>query len=139
MHLKGDAQAWPRVGKEGRTTYGGVCVFIASTIIHQVSGNATRPIALKAVSSVARWCPGLSIMGVGGVDSADTAIQFLHAGAGVVQICSAIQNQDFTVIEDYITGLKAYLYLQAREDLKGWDAQSPPKSYSVRYSSKIML
>lgn len=40
------------------------------------------------------------------------------------QICSAVQNQDFTVIEDYITGLKALLYLDGR--LPGWDGQSPP-------------
>lgn len=45
-------------------------------------------------------------MSTGGCDSADAAIQFFHVGAGVVQICSAVQNQDFTVVQDYITGLK---------------------------------
>ena len=39
---------------------------------------------------------------------------------------SAIQNQDFTVIDDYITGLKALLYLQTVEELDAWDGQSPP-------------
>ena len=29
-----------------------------------------------------------------------------------MQVSSSIQNQDFTVIDDYITGLKALLYLQ---------------------------
>jgi dihydropyrimidine dehydrogenase (NADP+) len=120
MGVKGDSNAWPAVGEAKRTTYGGV------------SGNATRPVALKAVSSVAKWVPGINIMATGGIESADTAIQFLHCGAGVMQICSSIQNQDFTVVEDYITGLKAYLYLQARVDLKDWDGQSPPKSYTVR-------
>eukprot|EP01125_Pyxidicula_operculata_P018237 TRINITY_DN6477_c0_g1_i1.p1 TRINITY_DN6477_c0_g1~~TRINITY_DN6477_c0_g1_i1.p1 ORF type:complete len:1026 (-),score=284.33 TRINITY_DN6477_c0_g1_i1:104-2800(-) len=120
MHLKADSSAWPAVGIDKRTTYGGV------------SGNATRPVALKAVSSIAKWLPGFNIMATGGCDSADSAIQFLHAGAGVVQICSAIQNQDFSVIQDYISGLKAYLYLQAREDLKNWDGQSPPPTYTVR-------
>ena len=38
MHLKGGAAPWPAVGKEKRTTYGGV------------SGNAIRPIALRFVS-----------------------------------------------------------------------------------------
>lgn len=47
-----------------------------------------------------------------GVDSAEAALQFLHAGATVVQVCSAIHNQDFTVVQDYLTGLKAILYLQ---------------------------
>lgn len=44
----------------------------------------------------------------------------------VFQVCSAIQNQDFTVIEDYITGLKALLYLRNIDALKNWDGQSPP-------------
>ena len=35
----------------------------------------------------------------------------------IVQVCSAIHNQDFTLVEDYITGLKALLYLQARCNL----------------------
>ena len=29
-----------------------------------------------------------------------------------MQVSSAIQNQDFTVIEDYTTGLKTLLYLE---------------------------
>jgi len=120
MGVQGTANVWPAVGTQQRTTYGGL------------SGNATRPVALKAVSAIAKWCPGLNILAAGGIESADTAIQFLHCGAGVVQICSAVQNQDFTVVEDYMLGMKAYLYLQAREDLKGWDGQSPPKAYTLR-------
>lgn len=41
-------------------------------------------------------------------------------------MCSAIHNQDFTVIEDYCTGLKALLYLQSIEELQDWDGQSSP-------------
>lgn len=37
-----------------------------------------------------------------------------------------MQNQDFTVVEDYNTGLKALLYLKGVEALKDWDGQSPP-------------
>jgi len=36
-----------------------------------------------------------------------------------------VQNQDFTVVEDYVTGLKALLYLQSL-GLEGWQGQSPP-------------
>ena len=38
---------------------------------------------------------------------------------------SAVQNQDLTVVEDYVTGLKALLYLQSL-GLEGWEGQSPP-------------
>ncbi len=37
-----------------------------------------------------------------------------------------MQNQDFTVIEDYCLGLKALLYLKSIEELHDWDGQSPP-------------
>jgi len=112
LNMKG--VAWPAVGKSQKTTYGGV------------SGNAVKPMALKAVSSIAKNLPGFPILGTGGIDSADVTMQFLLAGASVMQVSSAIQNQDFTVIDDYITGLKALLYLSQVEGLEEWDGQSPP-------------
>lgn len=87
MGLKSNGVAWPAVGKEQRTTYGGV------------SGNAIRPIALRAVSAIKKTFPDFPILATGGIDSAETALQFLHAGATVVQVGSAVQNQDFTVIQ----------------------------------------
>lgn len=114
MGLRSDSSPWPAVGKEQRTTYGGV------------SGNAIRPIALRDVSSIARELPGFPILAAGGVDSAEVALQFLHSGASVVQVCSAIHNQDFTLAEDYVTGLKTLLYLKAVDELSSWDGQCPP-------------
>uniref|UniRef100_A0A6I8QZJ9 Dihydropyrimidine dehydrogenase [NADP(+)] n=1 Tax=Xenopus tropicalis TaxID=8364 RepID=A0A6I8QZJ9_XENTR len=114
MGLKADATPWPAVGRGSRTTYGGV------------SGNAIRPIALRAVSAIARALPGFPILATGGIDSAESGLQFLHSGASVLQVCSAVQNQDFTVIEDYCTGLKALLYLKSIDELQDWDGQSPP-------------
>ena len=138
MGLNSKGHAWPAVGLEKRTTYGGV------------SGNAVRPMALRAVSAigtrisminladyylhithsvlitfvcfifenVANALPGYPILATGGIDSADVALQFLNAGAPLMQVSSAIQNQDFTVIEDYTTGLKTLLYLEVENSDK---------------------
>lgn len=114
MGLRADGTPWPAIGSAKATTYGGV------------SGNATRPQALRAVSSIAKKIPGFPILGIGGIDSADVALQFIYCGASVVQVCSAIQNQDFTLIDDYTTGLKTLIYLSALEHTKHWDGQSPP-------------
>jgi dihydropyrimidine dehydrogenase (NADP+) len=111
MHITPDGNAWPKVGKEARTTYGGM------------SGNAIRPIALRDVSAIARALPGYPILATGGCDSAHTALQFLMAGAHAVQVCSAVQNQDSTVIEDYLSGLQALIYLKSRSDLANWNGQ----------------
>lgn len=74
MHFASDATAWPKIGKEKRTTYGGL------------SGNLVRPIALRAVSHIANKLPGFPIMATGGIDSADAGLQFLQAGASVMQV-----------------------------------------------------
>ena len=74
MGLQPNGAAWPAVGKEQRTTYGGV------------SGNAIRPIALRAVSAIGRALPGFPILATGGVDSAEVALQFLHCGGSAVQV-----------------------------------------------------
>lgn len=115
MGVNTQGVAWPHVGAEQKTTYGGM------------SGNANRPVALKMVSAIGNAIPGYPILATGGIDSADVALQFIHCGASVVQICSSIQNQEFTVIEDYITGLKALLYLKSKEDTKHWEGQSAPR------------
>jgi len=74
MKLNNDGTAWPSVGQEQKTTYGGV------------SGNAIRPIALRAVSAIAKALPGFPILATGGIDSAEVGLQFLHAGASVLQV-----------------------------------------------------
>lgn len=101
MSIRPDDTAWPNVGKSQRTTYGGV------------SGNAIRPIALRDVTSIAKAIPNYPILATGGIDSADVGLQFIQGGASLLQVGSAIQNQDFTVIEDYLTGLKTLLYLKS--------------------------
>ncbi|XP_047122765.1 dihydropyrimidine dehydrogenase [NADP(+)] isoform X1 [Hydra vulgaris] len=114
MHLKSNAVPWPAVGQEKRTTYGGV------------SGNSIRPIALRAVSAIASALPGFPILATGGIDSAEVGLQFIHAGASVVQICSAVQNQDYTVIDDYVSGLKCLLYMSSCDEFASWNGQSEP-------------
>ena len=74
MGLRSDGVTWPSIGKEQRTTYGGV------------SGNAIRPIALRAVSDVAKHLPGFPIMAAGGIDSAEVGLQFLQCGATLLQV-----------------------------------------------------
>ena len=73
--------------------------------------------------------PGFPVLATGGIDSADVGLQYLHAGASALQVCSAVQNQDYTVVQDYISGLKCLLYMKGMSSLgemTKWDGQSPP-------------
>lgn len=74
MGLKDNGAAWPSIGKKKKTTYGGV------------SGNAIRPIALRAVSAIGNIIRGFPILATGGIDSAEAGMQFLQAGASVLQV-----------------------------------------------------
>ena len=131
MGLEADATAWPAIGSEKRTTYGGM------------SGNMIRPIALAAVARIAKAMPGFPILATGGCDSAHTALQFLQAGAHAVQVCSAVQNQDSTVIVDYTAGLQALLHLKGRQDATAWKGQyfatTPPHQAGKLTSAESVL
>ncbi|KAM7532811.1 hypothetical protein Aperf_G00000129029 [Anoplocephala perfoliata] len=125
MHFDSDSKPWPAVGKVHRTTYGGL------------SGNLIRPIALRAVSSVARAIPGFPILATGGIDSAESGMQFLQTGASLLQVSSAIQNQDFSIIDDFVTGLKAGLYLDGREE--HWNFQTPDFREHLQHGKPVPL
>ncbi|MEM7305327.1 MAG: NAD-dependent dihydropyrimidine dehydrogenase subunit PreA [Planctomycetota bacterium] len=73
------------------------------------SGRAVRPIALRHVMEVARATEGVSISGMGGVESAEDAIQFLLVGASTVQVCTGAMLQGYGMIESLLDGLAAFL------------------------------
>ena len=102
MEIDASGEGWPKVGIHKRTTYGGI------------SGAGIKPIAFRAVSAIAKALPNFPILATGGIDSAQVGLQYIYAGASLLQVCSAVQNQDFTIIEDYLTGMKANLYFKSR-------------------------
>lgn len=60
----------------------------------------------------------------------------------IFQVCSAVQNQDFTLIQDYCNGLKALLYLKANPppyNSQFWDGQSPPVGKVQRGKPVVQL
>ena len=54
-----------------------------------VSGPAVFPVAVRMVWDVYEACPGLPIIGCGGVDSAETAVEMMLAGATAVEVGAA--------------------------------------------------
>jgi len=73
-----------------------------------LSGPAIKPIALRMVWDVARACPALPIIGIGGIASADDALEFLVAGASAVQVGTAT-FYDPTVSERLLDDMTALL------------------------------
>jgi dihydroorotate dehydrogenase (NAD+) catalytic subunit len=79
-----------------------------ATPVGGLSGPAIKPLALAAVYQVARALPNVPVMGVGGIATAEDAIEFLLAGAWAVQVGTALLV-DPSVHVDIAQGILAYL------------------------------
>lgn len=73
------------------------------------SGRAVRPIALRQVMEAARACPEASISGMGGIETAEDAIQFHLVGAHTVQVCTGAMLHGYGMISDLTDGLSRFL------------------------------
>jgi dihydroorotate dehydrogenase subfamily 1 len=62
------------------------------------SGQAVRPIALRQVMEIARACPGVSLSGMGGIETGFDAAQFFLLGANTVQVCTGAMLQGYEII-----------------------------------------
>jgi dihydropyrimidine dehydrogenase (NAD+) subunit PreA len=72
------------------------------------SGPAIKPIALRFVADVAKDV-GIPVAGVGGVITWRDAVEFMLAGAGIVQVCTAVMRYGYDIVEELKEGLELYL------------------------------
>ena len=79
-------------------------------LVGGLSGPAIKPVALRMVWQVAR-AVSIPVIGVGGITTADDALEFLIAGATAVQVGTANFYQP-AAAETIIAGLNEYLLQQ---------------------------
>jgi dihydropyrimidine dehydrogenase (NAD+) subunit PreA len=72
------------------------------------SGPAIKPIALRFVADVAKDVQ-IPVAGVGGVVTWKDAVEFLLAGAGIVQVCTTVMRYGYDIVEELNEGLALYL------------------------------
>lgn len=77
-----------------------------ANIIGGLSGPAIKPVALRMVYQVAR-AVSIPVIGIGGIESTEDALEFMLAGATAVQIGTA-NFVNPRVTEEIIDGLYAY-------------------------------
>lgn len=82
-----------------------------------LSGPMLKPIALKCVYDVYRACPGVPIIGTGGVNSGQDVIEMIMAGATAVGIGSAIYYRGVEAISQIKGELIAWLEQHGVTDL----------------------
>jgi dihydroorotate dehydrogenase (NAD+) catalytic subunit len=81
-----------------------------------LSGGAIRPITLLMVWRITQEF-GFPVVGVGGIETSDDAIEFMLAGARAIQVGSAVLK-DHKAPERMLSGMRAYLEARGYETLE---------------------
>ena len=87
-----------------------------ANVIGGLSGPAIKPVALRMVWQVAS-AVSIPVIGIGGITTADDALEFLLAGATAIQVGTA-NFYDPSAPENIIQGIKDYLQQQDEQSVR---------------------
>ncbi len=87
-----------------------------ANVIGGLSGPAIKPVALRMVWQVAR-AVSIPVIGIGGIATAEDALEFLLAGATAIEVGTANFYQP-RAAESIIDGLRAYLAAQGEDSVR---------------------
>jgi dihydropyrimidine dehydrogenase (NAD+) subunit PreA len=73
------------------------------------SGRAVRPIALRHILELAQKLQKVELSGIGGIETWRDALEFIQLGCNNVQVCTAVMQYGYRIIDDLILGLQRYL------------------------------
>jgi dihydropyrimidine dehydrogenase (NAD+) subunit PreA len=75
------------------------------------SGRAVKPIALRHILSMVLnpMMKNIQYSGVGGIETWHDALEFIRLGCRNVQVCTAVMQYGYRIIEDLILGLQNYM------------------------------
>ncbi len=89
---------------------------VLANVIGGLSGPAIKPVALRMVYQVAK-AVSVPVIGIGGIESAEDALEFMVAGATAVQIGTA-NFINPRASEDVIDGIAAYAEAAKLSDIR---------------------
>ena len=81
-----------------------------------LSGPAIKPVAVRMVYQVAN-AVAIPVIGMGGIQSAEDALEFIMAGATAVSVGTANFHNPYTTVE-VVEGIEAYMRKNKIEDIR---------------------
>jgi dihydropyrimidine dehydrogenase (NAD+) subunit PreA len=91
------------------------------------SGRAVKPIALRYVLELAQMPKKVELSGIGGIETWRDALEFIQLGCGNVQVCTAVMQYGYRIIDDLILGLQRYMAKRGVKKLEELVGESLPK------------
>ena len=98
------------------------------------SGRAVRPIALRHVLELAQLNETsnlqpqtFALSGIGGIETWRDALEFIQLGCSNVQVCTAVMQYGYRIIDDLILGLQRYMAKRGVSELQQLVGEDIPK------------
>ena len=93
-----------------------------------LSGRAVKPIAQRHILEMAKnpIMKNIELSGIGGIETWRDALEFLQLGCTNVQVCTAVMQYGYRIIDDLKLGLQHYMYsrgVKKLNDLMGEQLQ----------------
>ena len=95
------------------------------------SGKAVKPIALRHILAMAKIpiMKNVQFSGIGGIETWRDALEFIQLGCRNVQVCTAVMQYGYRIIDDMIDGMQQYMAERGIENLDALVGELLPKFY----------
>ncbi len=95
------------------------------------SGKAVKPIALRHILAMAKIpiMKNVQFSGIGGIETWRDALEFIQLGCRNVQVCTAVMQYGYRIIDDLIDGMQQYMAERGIEKLDALVGELLPKFY----------
>ncbi len=80
-------------------------------IVSGYSGKAVKPIALRFIHEICTnpLMHNIQVSGIGGIYTWKDALEFIQLGCHNVQVCTAVMEYGYRIIDDLTEGMKTYM------------------------------
>ena len=107
----GGADALPAINTIKSITMEPLAEVSGRRTVSGYSGRAVKPIALRFIYEMAKTeeMKGVEFSGIGGIETWRDALEFIQLGCSNVQVCTAVMQYGYRIIDDLIQGLQRYM------------------------------
>ena len=84
------------------------------------SGRAVKPIAQRFILEMASnpLMKKVHLSGIGGIETWRDALEYIQLGCRNVQVCTAVMQYGYRIIDDLVSGLQAYMAERGTQNLE---------------------
>ena len=94
-----------------------------------LSGRAVKPIALKFILELMKnpLIGKIPISGIGGIETWRDALDFIRLGCSNLQVCTAVMQYGYRIIDDLVLGLRNYMASHGIDRLSNLVGEAVPQ------------